>query len=214
MNTKLFLCAGLATGLALQVCPTAMAQNDYSIGSGTLDTIIPDNNLSGIASQLDVTASGMIDTVTLTMTLAGVPNANDAYNGDYYAYLQFGSGLDVLLNRIDTGTGNNPGSGMTVTFTDSASVNIENATQTPGVALTGSYQPASSLNGTFAGMTSPNGEWTLFIADESPGGVGELVSWDLAMTVPDNGSTLILLGVGFLGLCGLRHYRMASVSRG
>lgn len=203
MKTKLLLTGGLAVMLAMQLCPLAVAQNAYSIGSGTLDTLIPDDNLNGIASQIDVTAAGgIIDTLTLTMTLAGVPNAGGAYNGDYYAYLQFGSGLDVLLNRIDTGTGNNPGSGMNVTFSDSASVNIQNASQTPNVPLTGLYQPAGSLDGTFGGMASPDGVWTLFIADESAGGTGQLVSWNLAMTVPDNSSAMLLLALG-AGLLGV-----------
>src|ERR1700728_68340 len=97
MNTKLLLFAGLATGLALQLCPAAMA-NTVTVGA-TPGVVIPDNNLNGVASTVAMsTLSSDISDVSVTLDIAGAPTA---YNGDYYAYLQFGSGLMVLLNNIE-----------------------------------------------------------------------------------------------------------------
>ena len=92
----------------------------------------------------------MIDNVTVTLDITGDPTA---YNGDYYAYLQFGSGLEVLLSNIDGGTGNNPGDGMDVVFSDSAATSIQSATQTPPTSLlTGTYMPASGGASTGTGL--------------------------------------------------------------
>jgi hypothetical protein len=204
--------------------------NAYGLVSSTilpLPAEIPDDNgVTGpglLVSQINVSGvEGTIDSLTVTLDITGDPTA---YNGDYYAYVQFGSGLDVLLNNIDNGNGNNPGDGMDVTFSDTGvDGSIQNAVSAPPTAmLTGSYVPDSGgfASGSYPGDTglegqnNANGTWTLFIADESTGDVGQLVGWSVAMTAPDNGSTLLLLGmgVGFLGLCSLRQHRIAPVSR-
>jgi hypothetical protein len=209
MNTKLLLFAGLATGLALQFCPTAGAE---TFSSGTLDDIIPIPPAAGLAAPIDVTGlGGNIDSVTVSLDIAGAPTA---YNGDYYAYLQFGSSLDVLFNLIDNGSGNNAGNGMNVTFSDTGSLGSIQSATVPSGDLTGSYIPDGGLDSTFGGLPSADGAWTLFIADESPGGVGELVNWSVTLTAPDEGSTMLLLGlgVGFLGLCSLLRSRAAAVN--
>jgi hypothetical protein len=216
MNTKLILLAGLATGLALQICPPAMAQ---TFNSGAINTVIPDGSSSGLVNQINVAGlSGVIGDVSLTLDIVGAPTA---YDGDYYAYLQYGSGLCVLLNEIDGGAGNNTGNGMNITLSDlGSSGSIQTAPL--GSPLTGSYVPASGgastgvgLDGTFGGMNSADGAWTLFVADETPLGVGELANWSLTLAVPDNCGTLLLLsmGVGLLGLYSMRQPRTAPVSR-
>jgi subtilisin-like proprotein convertase family protein len=213
MKTKLILLAGLATGFALQLCPPALANTITATGSASPGLIIPDNNLSGVASTINLNSLAaqsidFIQSVTVTLDIVGYPNSGEAYNGDYYAYLQNGSGLVVLLNQIDTPpTFGSPGSGMNITLTDSASVGIQNAPYTAGGLLTGTYQPDESLNNIFGGYKSPVGAWTLFVADESAGDVGKLADWSLTVVgLPDNGGTLLQLamGVGLLGVYSMR----------
>jgi len=218
MNTKLLLLTGLATGIALQLCPTALAAPITYTGSASPDVVIPDNNLSGVASTIVVPSDGFseITTVTLTLNIIGDPTA---YNGDYYAYLQNSSGLLMLMSNIDNPPAipyGSTGNGINVTLAD-GNPNIGTAPYGVNAPLTGTYAPqGGSLDATFGGNISPEGDWTLFIADTSPGGVGELANWSLTVNgVPDNGSTMMLLGmgVGFLGLCSLRQFRTAPVSR-
>jgi subtilisin-like proprotein convertase family protein len=211
MKTKLILLAGLATGLALQLCPSALANTITVSGSASVGVIIPDNNLSGVASTIILNSAGAqnmttIESVTVTLDIVGAPTA---YNGDFYAYLANSSGLVVLFNNIDTPPAyGSPGNGINVTLSDSASVNIGVAPYAAGQTLTGTYlAQGGSLESTFGGYKSPVGAWTLFVADTSSGGVGELAGWSLTVVgVPDNGGTLLLsgMGVGLLGLCALR----------
>ena len=179
MKTNIFLFAGLAAGLALQLCPTAMA-NYYTIGSGTLNETIPDNDPNGLASTINVSVPlNDITSVDVTLDITG------GYNGDYYAYVQYSSGLVVLLNRLDATVSNpygSPGSGFNVTFSD-CSLNIGAAPVSAGQPLTGAWAPQAGSLSTFDGMNpNGNGGWTLFIADESPGGQGTLDSWSLDVT--------------------------------
>jgi len=211
MNTKLLLLAGLATGFALQLCPKAMAQT-YTIGSGPLNETIPDNDLDGLANTINVNVPiNDISSVDITLDITG------GYNGDYYAYVQYSSGLVVLLNRLDATVGNpygSPGSGFNVTFSDS-SANIGTAPVIAGESLTGTWAPqAGSLNSTFDGM-NPNGAWTLFIADESPGGVGTLQDWSVEVTaIPENSTmSLLVFGGSSLALWFLHKRRLAAPSR-
>ena len=114
MNTKLQVIIVLTAGLALQFCPAATAQNfDAGLGS---PIPIPDANytlgINGIASQIDVGGvDGMIDSVTVTLDITGDPTA---YNGDYYAYLQFeqNRAWKCCSTTSMAGTGSNAGDGM------------------------------------------------------------------------------------------------------
>jgi len=204
MNTKLLLFAGFTTGLALQLCSTAFAVPITVTDSALVGLTIPDNDLNGLASTIAVnTPFNAVTGVELTLNIVG------GFNGDYYAYLQYNSGLVVLLNNLGGSPSNpygSPGGGFNVTFSDSAA-NISTAPVTPGAPLTGTWAPQSGSLSTFNGL-NPNGDWTLFIADESPGGVGTLENWSLEVTgngsaaVPDTSSTagLLALGVSLLAL--------------
>jgi hypothetical protein len=219
MNIKHLFLAGWTAGLSLQLCLPAGANPITILGSASPGAVIPDNDLNGLASTINLSAPlSEITGVSLTLDIAGDPNASDAYNGDYYAYLQFSTGLMVLLNQIDNPPlpYGSPGSGFNVTLSD-GNPNIGAAPSTAGQPLIGTFSPqgggastGASLAGTFGGL-NPNGAWTLFIADESPGGVGELASWSLDVTanttpIPDSVSTpgLLVLGISPLVFWSLR----------
>lgn len=130
--------------------------------------------------------------------------------------------LAVLLNRVGRSTSLGSGysdNGMDVSLADSASADIHNyriefpgGNNSPiGAMLTGTWQadgrnvdPLSSLDTSIRSTTlnglgtgSPNGTWTLFIADAKAGGTGQLVEWKVSMQgVPEPSSaSLVILGL-------------------
>jgi hypothetical protein len=221
--------AGLGLMLVawLPLCSSAFAQSVTvpSTDSGfslTLPQNIPVNDASGIADSINLTGTGIssIGDVTLTLDISG------GWDSDFYAYLWHqtsgGTVMDVLFDRIGV-TGANPlglsAGGMDVTFSDAGSSgNIQSATGTAGVPLSGSYQPDQPL-GAFDGM-SGDGTWALFIADESSPDLGTLESWTLdingaavAGAVPDGGDVaLMLLAACSLMLLPLRRNARVSSS--
>ena len=131
--------------------------------------------------------------------------------------------LAVLLNRLGRSSALGSGysdNGMDITLADSASADIHNyrlefpgGNNSPiGAMLTGTWQadgrnvsPLAALDTSLRtttldglGLGSPNGTWTLFIADAKAGGTGQLVEWKVSMQgVPEPSSTsLLVLGVG------------------
>ncbi|YCM45716.1 proprotein convertase P-domain-containing protein [Verrucomicrobiaceae bacterium 227] len=179
---------------------------------------IPDNNMVGVASFMEV-ATGItsIDSVVVTLEIDG------GYNGDYYSYLQHSSGFAVLLNRVgrtttsvtdELGLGYSD-SGLDLTFSDAAAdgdVHVYRAVSHPmGGQITGEFQPdgrdinpALSVESTprtamlssFNGL-DPNGIWVLYVNDNSAGSVGTFVNWGLTIsgTIPEP-STMALLLLG------------------
>lgn len=225
MNTKLFPLAVSVACLASALCPSALALS--VTGTSAPGLAIPDNDLSGVANT--ITLSTPINSITgLTVTL----DITGGYNGDFYAYLQHGTGFAVLLNRVGRTAGNPFGfadSGFQVTFDDAAATDIHLASAGIGNPLAGTYQPdgrnvspssaldtsaRSAFLGSFTGLDA-NGGWTLFVADVSPVGLGTLADWSLTVNgnalsgvpdggVPDSGATATLFTLGLLGLFGFR----------
>ncbi len=191
---------------------------------------IPDNNINGVADTIHLsTAISSITSLTLTLDITG------GYNGDFYAYLQHGTGFAVLLNRVGRTAGNTYGfadSGFQVTFDDAAATDIHLASAGAGNPLIGTYQPDGRNVSPFSALdTSPrtaflssfngldaNGGWTLFIADVSPVGLGTLADWSLTVNgnalsgVPDGGGTRVLLGLALAGLAWFSGLRKNSVA--
>lgn len=183
---------------------------------------IPDNSTVGVAdTRIIAGQNGLITSVTLSLQLTGTPASSNAFNGDFYAYLQHDSGFAVLLNRTGRTAVNGFGygdSGFHVTFDDSAANGdihqYRNVTNPGGGALTGIWQPdgrATNPNSVLATDTrvamldsfqglDPNGAWTLFVADVSPIGTAALQGWTLNFEVapiPEPGT--IGFGVALLG---------------
>jgi subtilisin-like proprotein convertase family protein len=187
---------------------------------------IPDHNANGVADTelISFPDAISIDSLQVTLTISG------GWNGDYYAYLKHGaSGFSVLLNRAGV-TGTSPygygDSGFNLTLSDAAPNGdvhfYQNVFNPNGSSLTGTWQPdgrnvdpdvvtgsssRDAMLNSFAGL-DPNGSWTLFVADDSAGGIGTLTGWGLSITaetVPEPGA-VGLLGIGF-GLALFRQGR-------
>ena len=165
---------------------------------------VPDASPSGLASQVQVAHTGSpITDVNITLTLAGTASAG-GWTGDLYAWLGHEGTRAVLLNRPGrTSTealGYDDDSLLAVSFDDQAVGDVHVYQVALGYApgwLTGSWQPDGrdvdpalavdtdvrtlGLSG-FNGM-DPWGDWTLFVADLSGGGMVSLVGWQLDITV-------------------------------
>lgn len=174
---------------------------------------IPDNSVVGVTdSHTIASAITSITTITVSLTITG------GFNGDYYAYLVHSSGFSVLLNRMGRTSSNdfgNSGSGINVTFADSA-LNGDVHLAPNASPLTGMWEPdARNVNPSIALDTSPrttflasfngldaSGTWTLFVSDAAPVSIGTFASWTLNITglaIPEPGTvSLILLGIGTL----------------
>jgi len=178
--------------------PGGGGSGDYTVSTSPAITI-PDNTPSGVAYSINFAASGLsISDITVSLNLSG------GYNGDIYAYLSHGSQISTLLNGPSTGLS---GSGMNVTFTEGTSSPIPT---TSSAYLTGSYTANTEL-ATF-NSTDPNGNWTLFFSDLSPGDTSTLNSFSLDITaVPEPINVALgVLGVVFGGVSIARWYRWTS----
>ena len=133
--------------------------------------------------------------------------------------------LAVLLNRLGRSTDLPTGysdNGLNIVLADSANDDIHNYrfalsggnnNPIPG-QLTGTWQadgrnvdPLAVFDTSFRtttlnslGLVSPNGTWTLFVADAQAGGIGQLTDWKVTMQgVPEPSSaSLLLAGMGGL----------------
>jgi hypothetical protein len=147
--------------------------------------VVPDNNFSGWSDSRSVSTmpAGTFVGLTVDLQLTG------GWNGDLYAYLVHSTGFSVLLDRV--GTGIAPGAfgygdaGMNVNLAATGSSihgygggNVFSATPT-GTWMT------DNTSGSLASFlsTTPNGTWSLFIADLSGGGVTTVQSWGLQMDI-------------------------------
>jgi subtilisin-like proprotein convertase family protein len=209
------LCAGPVA--FAQVPGVVVVSTNY-----TVNTAVPDSDANGLQITRNfsfvspIIASNIAD---LNVTL----NIQGDFNGDLYAYITHGaSGFSVLLNRVGRTAANPDGygdDGFNIKLDDQAGATRDVHTYQVvlggalpvGTQLTGSWlpdarnvlpttvvntDPRTATLQSFNGL-DPNGSWTLFIADLSPGGNSTVVSWGLEVTVPEPG-TIGLMAVGGL----------------
>jgi hypothetical protein len=180
---------------------------------------VPDNSIIGLADTREIAGTaGPLQHLVVSLELA------DGWNGDLYAHIIHDSGFAVLLNRIGRTAAFTVGSGtsgLQAVFDDSAPSDIHLVAPTSGI-VAGIYQPdartadpdtvtdsstRSAFLGSFAGL-NPNGRWTLFLADLSPGGTSTLTSWSLQVTtVPEPGAGLLTVGGMFLILLARKRHK-------
>jgi subtilisin-like proprotein convertase family protein len=181
--------------------------------SNLVNQAIPDGNPAGMSSTITVAGiAEPIADVTVDLRMSG------GYNGDIYAYVSFGGSSVVLLNRVGKTTTDPFGYtdiGFNIRLDDQALTDIHNYGGNGGLTLTGNWQPdgrtadpqnvldidpRTTALSLFNGM-SPNGQWTLFVADMA-GGDGAtmtLVDWGLDIAVvPEPANVSWLLPCAFL----------------
>ena len=174
----------------------------------TLSTLIPDNDAVGVSDTLDISNSEALEIVSVQVDL----EISGGWNGDLYVYLQHGDNLAVLLNRVGRTNSNPDGfgsSGMQVSLLDSALDDIHTSLPDTGTP-TGTYQPdgrstdpllvldtdpRDAMLSVFNGMDA-NGEWTLFLADQSAGDESTIVSWTLTIEAVPEPSAAMLAALG------------------
>ena len=216
--------------LALAGSPCLVTAATTVVYSKTAALEIPDGDASGLASQIAVTSTDLVTSVTLTLV------TSSGWNGDLYAYLEHRGVISVLLNRAGLTAGNSAGAasnGMNVTFSDAATVDVHTGlSNTYGAQATGTFQPdgraadpdevldSSPRTLSFSGFTGQvaSGDWTLFIADVAGGDTATLDSWSLSLTtepagisaVPEASTSLGLLALGAGGLLTRRRSKLAA----
>jgi len=215
------LLAGFAAGTTGLHAEIFAATNSWAVG----ELVVPDGQAEGVATTLDF---GPVDDLLVQEVRVSL-TFDSAYNGDLYVTLSHGGGHAVLLNRVGRDETSPFGYGdpglFEVVFAESAAHDVHiyrtfvvGDPDIPlGGPLTGTWQPDGrttdpdgvvSSDPRTATLASFNGEsaagnWTLFVADLSPGGSTELRSWSLEVTaaVPEPSATVLgLLGAGALML--------------
>jgi subtilisin-like proprotein convertase family protein len=196
---------------SLAVLATFSTRADQHSYTNSTSAVVPDANPTGIFSTIEISdVSGWITNVTLSLNISG------GSNGDLYAFLSSDNGgFAILLNRVGK-TSSNPfgyeDAGLDITFSDLSGFDIHNYGGLAGNPLAGTWQPdgrnvdpqfvldtdeRASLLDSF-NLRSPNGTWTLYLADFAGSGQSTLVEWNLTLqTIPEPGAvSFIALGMG------------------
>jgi hypothetical protein len=216
--------AVLMTGLAF-ASPLRAGLYQFSSGAGMLNQYIPDSPAGGVAYSFEFEDIGQqTGSIIVTLSISG------GYDGDLYASLSHGSAYAVLLNRVGGSMGNPYGSGSSgyvITLNMGLLNDIHNASGTPGQPIAGSnFSADGRVNYTDPGrdtahtldafnLVDPQGTWTLFFADLSPGSVSTLNAWSVEITTvpePVNVALGCLSGI-FLLVRLVRSQRVRGVFR-
>jgi subtilisin-like proprotein convertase family protein len=146
-----------------------------TVSSGTLNQSIPDNNTTGLSSNLVVSGlgGGIVD---LDLTL----NVAHTATGNLLVRLTSPQGTTITLVNQRGGTGDN----FTGLILDDQAATSVTAGTAP---FTGRFRPETPLSG-FNGF-SPNGTWTLNISDRTALDVGTLQNWSLTFTTGERSQT-------------------------
>jgi len=195
MKTKLGIAASLLLAGSIHA-----AVIDYNWSGGFLNgTAVPDNNVNGWADSRTLSGlNGTISGLAVTLDLTG------GWNGDLYAYVQYGSGFTVLLNRVGVSEAHpsgNAGEGVLVTFSAAGTPGLHTYLGNGSGVLTGTWQPDGAGFNSFLGL-NPNGDWRLFVADLNGVDLMTVNSWGLHLelsAVPEP-SEWAAMSFGLLGL--------------
>jgi hypothetical protein len=218
-NAKLILVLLLGCSTAAQA---GTYDPTYRFGSGVN---IPVGNTAGWSDSETVTSgevSGTISSIAVNLDISG------GFNGSLYGYLEYDGVLVPLLNRVGVSSSSAFGygnSGFDITLSSSGAGNVHSYqsgsyTLNGSGQLTGTWQPdgnnisptspAASFNPnpSGSGLTSfnglsPDGTWTLFLADVVAGSPqAQVISYGLDIaTVPEPVTTAlgIFAGLFLLG---------------
>jgi subtilisin-like proprotein convertase family protein len=219
----------LAWVLGGVVLQTASAQVLSFAATLPTPVSIPDNSAVGTVQSLNVDGiTAVIKTLEVQLNIQS-HGGGTMYNGDLYLTLVHNGTSAVLLNRVGRRDGFSAGyadAGFNVTLSDSAVADIHSyrvtlngsdfaplaSGDTPG-PLTGTWQPDGRTADPEAVLTtsqriaslalfsgaSANGNWSLFLADLSPGASADLVGWSINITpVPEPTGLAIAVGISLI----------------
>jgi subtilisin-like proprotein convertase family protein len=170
---------------------------------------VPDNNPAGVGFGAGFSATGLqINDISVSLNVSG------GWNGDLYAYLSHGDGYAVLLNRVGTVNSGDDGYG-----TSGFNILLEAVATHPGIADIHNVASPSALPLAYAAdgrvaytdpsgsrtldgflNSDPNGSWTLFFTDLSPGSVSTLNGWSVEITTVPEPVNVALGGFGVVFL--------------
>lgn len=144
--------------------------------------VVPDGNINGWSDTRNVSTmpSGTLQGVAVNLVLSS------GWTGDLYAYLTHSSGFAVLMNQV--GTPGQPfgygAANWNITMADDGfnGGSYANLHTYGGGNLSGSTWNGAGSLGSFL-STSPNGTWSLFVADLSGGSVTTVQGWGLQMDI-------------------------------
>ena len=146
---------------------SSLAYNDSAYISNTIsagtNTIVCTNGL----------VNNMLDSC-YTLSALVIDSLTHSFNGDIDMWLISPAG-DTL--EVSTDNGGSTDNYINVTFTDTASTNINGVNPTPGFYHTEELVGLAKFMG-----TNPNGAWTLRIVDDAGGDNGNLFAWHLEFT--------------------------------
>ncbi|MBT5705866.1 MAG: hypothetical protein HOI66_06025, partial [Verrucomicrobia bacterium] len=211
---KTFVIAFLWVGLGLLSCLRPVSAGIVRV-SDEVSLPIPDGDLAGTLVRIhvsDVPVGQGIRDLNVSLSVDGTVG----FNGDLFAYLTKtdNSGFSILMNRVGREPNNqfgSAGSGLkNLVFDDEAADGDIHFYETVigessifGLPWTGTWQPdgrlvdpalitgaepRGALLDQFDGI-DPNGEWLLFLADVSPGGLLTLTDWSLEFELDADVST-------------------------
>ncbi|MFB3851832.1 MAG: proprotein convertase P-domain-containing protein, partial [Acidobacteriota bacterium] len=159
--------------------------NDYVYSGAAVP--VPDNNSTGVDVPIDVSDSGTITDVNVTI------NITHTWDADLDIYLVHPDGTVVELSTDNGSSGDNY---TNTTFDDSAPTPI-----TSGSApFTGTYRPEGSL----AALNGKdlNGVWNLRVKDDTSGDTGTVQNYSLQISYSNPcGPTLSYVSNGFADIC-------------
>lgn len=210
------------------VAPDVQAAYMHTFNSGFENSgTVPDGSATGFTDSRTLSGAGgneIISSLTVSLRISG------GYNGDLYGYLSYNGVIVTLVNRVGVSSSGPAGgyshTGFDIVFNDGATHDIHfYGNHSPSFdgngRLTGTWQvdgrsinpnsPPADFDGasranlaSFNGI-SPNGTWTLFLADMSGGDMSSSVleSWGMTIeTVPEP----VNVALGIFGLGALAVY--------
>ena len=192
------ICNG--SSVALSITNTAAAPTTATFSSGSVNIAIPDNTANGISNSLNVSgipAGAVITGMSVNFSL------NHTYCGDILMNLKAPNGSILNLDKYLTLTANQAGTYPNIGFDNTVissdgTAELSTANAQP---ITGTFAP-DAVNGAIGGPTTiqdpagfpsdaasfadlystPNGTYTLAVADGGPADEGTLVNWSLNIT--------------------------------
>ena len=217
----------LLVSLAVLLVGLPLTGRTQTTFSNTTSIDIPRNTLQlgpGSLYPAPIVVSGLGTSVTnLSVTFS---NLSHAYADDIDVLL-VGPGSQNVLLMSDTG-GLNPISGLTLTFSDAATLLLPDETQLTSGTFKPTNYDAPFMVDSFAGPaptegpygstlsafngTNPNGTWNLYVLDDTQGNAGVLAGgWSLTVTAVPEPSSFVL-GAGALAVMGLVAMRRRRTS--